>query len=78
MFVGIGSLDDLAEQNEIEYGTVANSAPYQAFSSAHNNPYKKMSHVMENPLGKRYPAIVNTTDHGIQLVRNSYGTTQRK
>ncbi len=78
LFVGIASLDDLADQNEIEYGTVANSAPYHVFSSSHNNPYKKMSLVMENPLGKRYPSIVNTTEYGIELVRQSYGTTQRK
>ena len=69
VLAGISSLDDLANQDEIEYGTLSHSAPHQVFKDATTNPYKKMFLEMENNIDKKHKAIVSSTEEGIRIAR---------
>lgn len=65
LFAGINSLKDLANQREVKYGTVRNSAAQKFFESQVADPYLKMASFMaqEN-------TNVNNSTYGINLVRN--------
>ena len=78
MVTGIRSLDDLANQEEVEYGTLSHSAPYQVFKDSTTNPYKKIYLEMKNNIDKRYKSFVSTTKEGIKMVRESSGTKHSK
>ena len=67
-------MDDLANQDEIEYGTLLHSAPYEVFRTATSSPYKKMYSKMKDTIKRKYDPFVSTAEEGIQMVRNSYGT----
>ncbi|XP_002737751.2 glutamate receptor 2-like [Saccoglossus kowalevskii] len=60
MSTGISSVDDLAKQSSIPYGTVHNSQPESYFEQAGVEPYKKISNSMIN---------VDNTTEGIKKVK---------
>ncbi|CAD5115500.1 DgyrCDS4470 [Dimorphilus gyrociliatus] len=65
---GIQSVNDLAKQRDIEYGTVKNSAPQRFFAQQLVDPYKTMFAIM-NADG----TYVDTAEAGIRKVQESYG-----
>ena len=67
-FLGISSVHDLADQKDIKYGTVSNSAVQEFFASQTTDVYKKMYNSMLANKG-----LVNSSAVGIKKVRNSYG-----
>ncbi len=73
---GINSIEDLANQDEVEYGTVVHSAPYQVFKDSVTKPYRKMYLGMENNIDKKYNAFVSLAEEGVQLAKSSYGTSK--
>ena len=68
---GIKSLDDLAEQRDVKYGLMHNSAEEELFANQNADPYKKMYSYMGS-----HDTFVDTIDEGIEKVRQSYGTTK--
>lgn len=65
---GIQSVNDLAKQRDIQYGTVKNSAPQRFFAEQLVDPYKTMFAIM-NAEG----TYVDTAEAGIRKVQESYG-----
>jgi hypothetical protein len=62
---GINSIKDLANQREIKYGTVRNSAVQKFFETQVTDPYVKMAAYMAQE-----DTYVNNATYGIDLVRN--------
>ena len=71
--IGIQSVNDLANQRSIRYGTVLNSAVEEFFSSQTTDVYKRMYHSMVDNDG-----FVNNSAQGISRVRESYGKSASK
>ena len=68
IFKGINSLDDLANQKEIKYGTVGDSATEKFFETQNSVPYTTAYNFM-----KQENTYVGNTSVGIQQVNASYG-----
>ncbi|XP_070561125.1 glutamate receptor ionotropic, kainate 2-like isoform X2 [Ptychodera flava] len=64
MTTGISSLDDLAKQTAIPYGTVKSSQPESYFAQADVDPYRKISNFM-----MQFNTNVNDTKAGVDKVQ---------
>lgn len=64
----IKSINDLANQNEIPYGTVEGSAVWQYFTDHQDDLYYGMAKYMEEK-----QTTVHTTQEGIKRVHEGYG-----
>ncbi len=71
--LGIESIEDLAAQTEMPYGTVSDSAP-ETFFFTHQDPVYRIvaSHM------KQHDTNVKTTFEGISKVINGHGKTKGK
>ncbi len=66
LLTGINSLHDLADQDEVQYGTIADSSTTVLLRKLNTEPYSTIyPHMMENN--------VPNASAGIEKVRNSYG-----
>ncbi|XP_070556833.1 glutamate receptor ionotropic, kainate 2-like [Ptychodera flava] len=61
---GINSIDDLAAQTDIEYGTVAESQPQSFFEHSDSDPYRRLWSVMQSQ-----ETLVQDSVQGIERVR---------
>ncbi|XP_033097831.1 glutamate receptor 2-like [Anneissia japonica] len=64
MDTGIGSIDDLAEQSEIKYGTIRNSQPQSYFQSAKLELFQDMADFM-----RQHNTFAENSNDGIARVR---------
>ena len=68
-FAGINSLKDLANQREVSYGTVGNSAVQKFFETQVAEPYTKMAAFMQQE-----GTYVENASFATKLVQDSYGS----
>ena len=68
---GIQSVDDLIDQTDVKYGTVADSSVERFFLNSDIDPYKKVGNYLRGK--KKFINMVASAEEGYELVRNSSG-----